>query len=152
MTVGELLRVFMGLARDPSNWHELRVRSKYHLTVPSGPISPEAGWYIICDGEQRPLYVGTAANLDARLNTNNGSRDNFANPRRTSDDVRNFLKCFFSNGLINHMRVVIFPEPVLCAALGARPPLSKSDRENVEKVLGIFRVRVVTATTTSEAN
>jgi len=53
---------------------------------------------IVADG--RPVYVGEADSLNGRLNSDNGSRDNFMNPQRTSDPERNFLKRLSDLGLL----------------------------------------------------
>lgn len=141
--VQNLLQAVIALTRNSANIHPLNVEGKYYFTIPTGAITSEAGWYIICDEEQHPMYVGTATNLNGRLNTKDGSRDNFANPQRKSDDARNFIKAFASAGVIRTLSVITIPEPELCQQLAIQPPLSKRDRENIEKVLGIFRTTVV---------
>src|SRR5205814_639827 len=103
----------------------------------------EPGWYVVCDESGRALYVGTAENLNARLNSQNGSRDNFADPTRTTDSVRNFIKTFRSAGFLGVLQVLPVTESSICASLGFQCPLSKLDRCNVEKVIGLFRERVV---------
>ncbi len=69
-------------------------------------------------GLRSPLYAGSAEDLNARLNSKHGSRDNFANPQRTQDPVRNFIKAFRSSGLIPRLRVVLMTESSVCARLG----------------------------------
>ena len=77
----------------------------------------EAGWYIILEGTQ-PLYVGKTGNLDARLNTDNGSRDNFGNNKRQSDSERNFIKKFIEIGAFVTPRVCIIRKSELAAVIG----------------------------------
>ncbi len=143
VVVQRLLHALINLARSSANIHPLNIHGKYYFTVPTGPITSEAGWYIICDEKRHPIYVGTAANLNSRLNTKDGSRDNFANPQRRTDDARNFIKKFVSTGAINTLSVITVPEPTLCEQAVIRPPLSKLDRKNIEKVLSIFRVAII---------
>src|SRR5690242_8032842 len=88
-----LRAALLELARH-ENWHDLEVDSTYYFKTrltqpPSGP-----GWYVIVDGSWTPLYVGVSADLNLRLNSQNGSRDSFADPTRRDDSVRNFLKRF----------------------------------------------------------
>ena len=96
--------------------------------------------YVIVDLAGRPLYVGEAEDLDHRLNSATGSLDNFNNSKRTSDPARNFLKSFLSAGLLDGLRVGIIEEAAVCSELGLEGCLTKLDRCNVEKLLGIFRV------------
>ena len=132
--------------------HSLEVRGTYHFAIPSGPITTVAGWYVICDESGEPLYVGTAENVDARLNSEPGSRDGFANPKRTSDPVRNFIKSFFKNGVLPSLSVITLSEPALCARIGIKAPLPKRDRENVEKVIDVFRTRILAQSRSVRAN
>ncbi len=140
-TVSAVVRVLTELARNESNRADLQVSGTYYFSTPSRSISPHPGWYIICDQDHRSLYAGKAENLNSRLNSRDGSRDNFANPQRCQDPVRNFIKRFLSSGVILTLYVITIPESVFCSALGVDPPLSDLDRGNVEKVLGVFRVR-----------
>jgi hypothetical protein len=105
-------------------------------------LPAEAGWYVICNSDSLPLYVGTAKDLNARLNTDEGSRDGFANPKRTSDPERNFIKAFMSAGVLSSVSVVIVREAALCERIGIAAPLKKIDRQNVEKIINIFRARL----------
>ncbi|MEW6375155.1 MAG: GIY-YIG nuclease family protein [Thermodesulfobacteriota bacterium] len=66
-----------------------KVKSFYFSTPASLPT--ESGLYIILNGTS-PIYVGKAEDLNKRLNTENGSRDQFANPQRSSDIEGNFIK------------------------------------------------------------
>jgi hypothetical protein len=98
------------LLRDPARWYDLAVHRSCYFTTPKGNLPREPGWYITCDGNGSPLYVGKAEDLDARLNTNNGSLDGFAHTRRAQDPARNFIKVFVSNGVLDKLRVAAFTE------------------------------------------
>ena len=95
----------------------------------------EAERYVLLNGTI-PLYVVVTDNLNKRLNTSNGSRDNFANQTRPSDAERNFIKKFCNTGVITALRVLIIRESSVSANR-----LQKLDRKNVEKVLSLFRTR-----------
>ena len=142
-TVKALLGALTSLARNKGNIFQFVIQNDYYFSIPAGAITSQAGWYVICDAQGRPIYVGTATNLNSRLNTKDGSLDNFANSQRSSDDARNFIKAFTSSGTISSLSVVVIAEPALCQQLGIQPPLSKLDRGNIEKVLSIFRATVV---------
>jgi len=139
---GRVLDALMALVREPGRQFELRLKDRYHFTIPAGPVSSEPGWYVIRGPDALPLYVGTAENLDARLNSDNGSRDGFANPQRTSDPERNFIKAFLSASILSSVSVVVITEAELQSRLGSTKSLSKLDRQKVEKVANIFRARL----------
>jgi hypothetical protein len=120
----------------------LEVVGRYYFSTPGVELPAIPGWYIICDHEQTPLYVGEATNLQNRLNSNDGSRDNFANPERSQDPARNFIKRFSSSGVLSSLCVIVIRETSICAEMGIAGPLSDIDRGNIEKVLGLFRERV----------
>lgn len=141
-TVELLLDTLANLARDPDNRYTLEVRKRYYFAVPDGPITTDAGWYVICGGAN-PLYVGTGENLNARLNSENGSRDQFANPKRKSDPERNFIKAFVDASVLKALIVIVIPEPAICSAVGVTSPLTRLDRHNVEKILNLFRDVIV---------
>jgi hypothetical protein len=75
-----LLEALAKEASKRSNLHELQVQGRYYFGVSDGVAPASPGWYVICDENRRPLYVAEADNLDKRLNSRDGSRDNFANP------------------------------------------------------------------------
>jgi len=131
----------MDIAGDNSNLHRLFVSDDgCHFRLSSGqPAIDDAGWYIIYDGRQFPIYVGTSVNLNKRLNTNYGSRDNFKNPDRLSDGIRNFIKVHAMKESLGELTVLIITETDFCNRTNIDPPLSKLDRENIEKVISIFR-------------
>ncbi len=142
-TVGRLLEILAAVPLDTSYWSPLDVSDKYYFTIPGGNVPSVAGWYVICDEVRRPLYVGTAENLAARLNSKDGSRDNFANPRRTHDPVRNFIKSFRLTGIVPGLWVLLIPEAVILDGLDLSGGLSDLDRCNVEKVIDLFREKIV---------
>jgi len=89
---------------------------------------------------KKPLYAGKADDLNKRLNTNNGSIDNFANKRRKADSERNFLKKFAELNILLNLRVCIIKERDVCLELNIDPnTLTDLDRKNVEKLINIFR-------------
>jgi len=65
--VRRVLEVLRALALAPENTYPLSVSKRYYFSVPGG-LATGAGWYVIRDAETS-LYVGTAENLDARLNS-----------------------------------------------------------------------------------
>jgi len=140
--VRRLIYALRSLATKRLNVHQLHVSKRYYFSVPDGPLPSCPGWYVICD-EAGSLYVGTAENLDRRLNSQDGSRDQFANPQRTNDSERNLIKAFHDSGVLGDLRVVVLEEPALREMLGVPEVLSDRDRHNVEKTLNLFRERVV---------
>lgn len=139
-----LLDAAAAQARDTSHWSVLEVTGRYYFSTPRRNLADVPGWYIICDQTGCPLYVGAADNLDKRLNSRDGTRDNFANPQRSQDPVRNFIKAFRSSGVITGLQVLLLLESSICAALGFSGPLSELDRSNIEKVIGLFREQLAT--------
>ncbi|MEM4213448.1 MAG: hypothetical protein QXO63_03980 [Thermoplasmatales archaeon] len=117
---------------DPKNYYQLKHTKNYYFST-NIPLPQESGWYIILDGPL-PIYVGKAEDLNKRLNTEDGSRDQFANPQRSSDTERNFIKKYNEVGLIRSLRVCIVTE----SSLGFSG-LTDLDRGNIEKHLNICR-------------
>ena len=138
-----VITALTSVALVPENWHRLEVVKRYYFSTPDHPLTTSAGWYVICDPGYRPLYVGTATNLNHRLNSEDGSRDGFANPKRLSDPERNFIKALVSSGFLDSLQVLVIPETLLGPFIQAEPPLNKLDRENVEKILNLFRETVL---------
>lgn len=141
--VRRLLQAAAAVLADPAAWHPLEVHRERYFRTPDGRLPTDPGWYVICDATKVPLYVGKAENLDARLNTTNGSLDQFANSRRTQDPTRNFIKALCTMGYIPALRVAVVREPDLLGRVEVQGPLEDLDRGNVEKVLGVFRHVVV---------
>src|SRR5487761_2377162 len=73
---------------NESTRHNLLISKKYYFRLDK-QITTNPGWYVILENKS-PLYVGKAENLNSRINSENGSRDQFANPQRKSDTARNF--------------------------------------------------------------
>jgi len=120
-----------------SKFYDLHISKKYYFKLDK-EITTNPGWYIIFENDSS-LYVGKAQNLNSRLNTENGSRDQFANPQRTSDPERNLIKKFSEIGMFNELRVLPINEETLCKKLELEFPLSDLDRNNVEKFINIFK-------------
>ena len=110
--------------REPLNRHPLQLKGHYHFTITGAAISGAPGWYVIHGEDGLPLYVGTADNLNARVNSDAGSRDRFADPQRTSDPTRNFIKAFMAAGTLTSLSVVTITEPDLRRSLGLAEPLA----------------------------
>lgn len=142
--VRQLITVLTMIGQDPLHTHALEVSKRYYFRVPDGPLPSGPGWYVIRSKGQS-LYVGTAENLDNRLNSENGTRDQFANPQRISDPERNFIKAFHDLDMIGPLTVVVIEESLLREALGFSCELTKRDRQNVEKILNLFRESVLPA-------
>ena len=121
------------LISTPTAYYKLTHKPPYYFSINNGPITTHPGWYIILDGKV-PVYVGTAENLDNRLNSDNGSIDNFGLSTRTKDSERNFIKKFSETGVINDLRVVIIPTSAL-----SNGTISDNDRKELEKLINIFR-------------
>jgi len=117
--------------------YDLHISKKYYFKLDI-EITNNPGWYVIFENEN-PLYVGKAENLNSRLNTENGSRDQFANPQRKSDPERNLLKKFNDIGVFSSLTVCPINEENLCSKLEMDFPLSNLDRNNVEKFINIFK-------------
>ena len=130
------------IASRVESYRGLRFKSPYYFEITGSRPPSEPGWYIILDGRQ-PLYVGKTKNLDTRLNTDNGSRDQFGDPTRPSDAERNFIKKFIEIGAIEAPRVCIVRRSELAAALGMpESRLSKLDAGNIEKIIHLIRDRI----------
>lgn len=141
--VRRLIETVTALLSAPAAWHALEVHREYYFRTPEGRLPTDPGWYVICDAAKAPLYVGEAQNLNARLNTTNGSLDQFADSGRTQDPARNFIKALTTMGYISALRVGIVREPDLLSRVGVQGPLKRLDRGNVEKLLSLFRHVVV---------
>jgi hypothetical protein len=131
-----LNKIATHLRTSSDSYHRLDYKPSYYFAVPDGPITNEAGWYIILEGK-RPLYVGTADDLNYRLNDDNGSTDNFANQKQHSDSERNFIKKFAELGLLKNLRVALIPVSLFPAPLG--PTIDKGTRKDIEKLVNVFR-------------
>ena len=139
--IGALLRVAMLELAQPESWHDVEVESTYYFRTPSTKLPSGPGWYVIVDASHTPLYVGESANLNLRLNSRNGSRDQFAHPKRATDATRNFSKRLASAGMLQGLRVGIVNEAAVLKELALGGSLSK----RIAVILGIFRVGILTA-------
>jgi predicted GIY-YIG superfamily endonuclease len=129
------------LLQDRNAYYLLRFKPQFYFETLHRQPPSEEGWYIILD-EQCPLYVGKAEDLNARLNTNNGSIDNFANKKRAFDAERNFIKKLSETNVFQNLRVCIIQEKALCLALGLNnDKLTKLDKGNIEKIINISKGR-----------
>ena len=127
------------IASRADSYRGLRFKSPHYFEAVGSRLPSEPGWYIILDGTQ-PLYVGKTNNLDSRLNTDDGSRDNFGNHARKHDLMRNFIKKFIEIGAVKAPRACIIRTSELVAALGMpESRLSELDAGNVEKVINLTR-------------
>jgi hypothetical protein len=141
--VRRLLEAVTVVLSAPAAWHALEVYRECYFRTPDGRLPTDPGWYLICDAAKVPLYVGEAQNLNARLNTTNGSLDQFADSGRTQDPARNFIKALTTVGYIPALRVGVVREPDLLSRAGVQGSLERLDRGNVEKLIGLFRHVVV---------
>ena len=138
--VQALITAVKAIAGEKKNRRDLRFSAPFYFAVPSGDVPEKAGWYIIL-GDGKPIYVGTAGSLHARLNTLNGSLDSFAATSRMSDSERNFIKKFIEIGIVQNPEVILVTEEELFARirLPVPVPVDECERESVEKVINIFR-------------
>ena len=127
------------IASRPESYFPLQFKRSYYFAVPGSQLPREAGWYIILQDTQ-PLYVGKTANLDKRLNTNEGSTDDFGNQKRRHDLERNFIKKFIEIEAIGTPRICIIRKSELSSILGVSEQcFTETDNGNVEKVLNLIR-------------
>jgi len=134
-----VVKVLKALADVEKRCYDLMVYDQYYFRIKGGDVPTESGWYVILDNKDLPLYVGEAKDLNNRLNTNDGSRDNFANPQRQSDPERNFIKKFNQIGVIPELKVSIITERGLATKLGIHDKLPDLDRKNIEKIINLYR-------------
>jgi len=120
------------IENNGSAYYDLVHHLPYYFCIPKGSIASAPGWYIILE-DKTPIYVGTAKDLDKRLNSPNGSRDNFGNSLRKTDAERNLIKKFTEIGIIGKLRVVIIPISVVDSST------SENERIQIEKLINIFR-------------
>jgi len=139
LTVEKLRRAITAILLRREQIYNLRFKPGYYFETPNRNPPSVPGWYVILGPQRRPIYVGQAGDLNARLNSNQGTLDNFAKTDRASDDERNFIKKFNEIGVFDELAAVIITESDLCEQLEVSGPLSDLDRNNVEKVLNLFR-------------
>lgn len=139
--VRALLAAFSEFIAERGHYRSLKVKhgayfSTWPVSLPSG-----AGWYVIVAGG-RPVYVGEADNLNNRLNSDNGSLDNFLHTGRKSDSRRNFIKRLSDSGFFPELKVWFVTERELSTRANISVPLSALDRKNLEKLLDISRGKI----------
>ena len=135
--VGQILRCLKKLIHN-SSLHSLRVKPPYYFEVPEG-LQEKKGWYVILC-KRVPIYVGWAKNLNSRLNTDSGSRDNFANKKRKSDSKRNFIKKLSDLNRLGELKICVITLENLCADLNIdSKSITRLDWANIEKFIDIFR-------------
>ena len=137
--INRLRAVIQQLLNNPASYYSLKFKPQYYFEIPNGLLPSEKGWYIILN-DRIPIYVGETDNLNARLNTNNRSVDNFANNGRPSDNKRNFIKKFDELNILHGLRVCIIQQKEFCSELGLNTNnLTELDIGNIEKLINIFR-------------
>ncbi|MDR3665491.1 MAG: hypothetical protein P4L35_01490 [Ignavibacteriaceae bacterium] len=148
--VKNIIHAFIEFADKMENIYQLNVKNGKYFSLASNisRIQSGAGWYVIVDDKKYPLYIGTASNLNKRLNTNSGSLDNFNNQNRKTDSIRNFIKKYNSLGLISKLFVIIIYEndlrewmKTICTN-NITNPLTPLDRNNIEKIISIYRSNI----------
>lgn len=122
------------LLDDTRSYYDLEHTKQYYFSTQHVNLPKASGWYIILAGTI-PIYVGKAINLNNRLNSEDGSRDQFANPQRTSDIERNFIKKYREAGLIPILRVCVIRH----IDLFPDTQLTNLDIGNIEKFINIWR-------------
>ncbi len=136
--IDAVLNALQKLAKESKRFSPLLVTKVYYFSSEL-PLPKEPGWYLLLNKKGQPIYAGKAKSLNHRLNSEDGSRNGFANPERRTDPARNFIKIFARLGLIDGLRVCHFTERELCRELDFEAPLSELDRGNVEKFLNVMR-------------
>jgi len=121
------------------NYFSLIYKPSFYFSTRGDTMPSTPGWYVLLEGSF-PIYVGMAVDLNSRLNSNNGSSDNFATKNRTSDPERNFVKKLAELGILTNLRVAIITENQLLSYVGDEGVLlNKLDRQNIEKFLNVTR-------------
>jgi hypothetical protein len=137
--VNNLKSAIQKLVSNPSSYYSLKFKPQYYFETPNSSLPSEMGWYIILHNRM-PVYVGRADDLNARLNTNNGSLDNFAKQGRKFELERNLIKKFDELNIFETLRVCVIQERSLCSELGLNSNnLTKLDRGSIEKLINIFK-------------
>ena len=137
-TVADLMAALRDLAGRPALYHRIQTKNGWYFEFRDRQLPLDSGWYILLAGKV-PVYVGRAQVLDNRLNSDNGSLDNFAKRGRSNDPARNFVKRFRDMRIFAPLRTWIVVEQKLCGRLGASSPLEDLDRANIEKLINLNR-------------
>ena len=120
---------------NQSKLYDLHVENKLYFKLDE-KITTDPGWYLIFSIANR-LYVGKADDLNFRLNTRNGSLDNFANSEGPKNQRRNFIKKLYDIGYFKEMKVLLIDELTFCTKMKLESPLSDLDRQNIEKFIDV---------------
>jgi len=96
--VRQIIKTIKKLVKNSHNYYQLNCEPPYYFKLQNGEdklkeLKEKSGWYIILN-RNKPLYIGQTDDFYKRLNTENGTLDNFNNPKRKSDPERNFIKKF----------------------------------------------------------
>ncbi len=133
-----VLSVLRGLAASPEHYRSLRVKNGLYFEATDRTLPSQPGWYVLLVGTI-PVYAGQADNLDYRLNSKNGSLDNFANSTRKWDAERNFVKKLCDIGVFPELRTWFVTAAEFAQEVGVAFPLSELDTNNVEKFIDLHR-------------
>jgi len=120
---------------NQSKLYDLHVENKLYFKLDE-KITTDPGWYLIFSIANR-LYVGKSDDLNGRLNTHNGSLDNFANSKGPKNNHRNFIKKLYDIGYFKEIKVLLIDELTLCTKMKLESPLSDLDRQNIEKFIDV---------------
>lgn len=138
-TVRNVQAAVRKLVGNISSYYSLKFKPPYYFETPKVSLPSDKGWYILLH-DRTPIYVGRAADLNGRLNSDNGSRDNFGNKKRAPDAERNFIKKFAELGIFSKLMVCVLRESDICAEASLNSSnLTDRDRGNIEKLIDIFR-------------
>jgi len=137
-TVRKFKVAVQNILKKSSAYFQLSFKPGFYFEIIGNQLPNCTGWYIILNGAN-PMYVGKAADLNVRLNTNHGSLDNFAAKSRKGDPERNFIKKFIEIVIVKNIRVCVITKKELCDELGiCNKTFSELDKANTEKVLNLF--------------
>ena len=136
--VARVINTVKTIARNASNKYKLATDG-FGFNITGGNITSDSGWYIICTEGNMPIYVGKANNLNNRLNTPEGSLDNFAARQRKTDSERNFIKLLLKHNAFKSLYVVVIPKLELEKELKLKTTLNDIDQGNIEKCINIHR-------------
>jgi len=137
IVVRQVLDALCAFATEIKCYRHLQVKNGRYFCIQGDDLPTEAGWYIVLE-KQVPVYAGQTDNLNGRLNSNQGSLDNFANPQRKNDPERNSVTKLSEIGIFTQPRVWFVKERLLADQLGIHS-LGKLDKGNVEKFINLKR-------------
>ena len=132
-----ILSVFKNYVKLPEHYRPLQVHRHSYFQIEHN-LPEDTGWYVILTGGV-PVYVGMAQNLNARLNSPNGSLDNFRNSKRMSDPERNLIKKLHTVDFFPSLNVWFLTAHELKDGIGLVENLNEIDVANVKKFLNLTR-------------